>query len=211
MTSEQTILLATRNRRKLKELTTLLANLPVEVKTIDDYSSLPQVDETGETFEENARLKALTLARSAGCWALADDSGLEVAALSGSPGVYSARFGGADATDEMNRRCLLEALKGVPRAERQGRFVCVVALANPSGVVAECRGECDGQILEEERGSGGFGYDSLFWIAPLDKSMAELTPTQKHSISHRGKALQALLPILKAHLLRSNLNGVGSV
>jgi len=143
-------------------------------------------------------LKARAVAAATGCWALADDSGLEVDALNGRPGVYSARYSGEGATDADNRKHLLEALRGVPEERRTARFVAVVALASPDGQLHCMRGEVEGVILEAECGAGGFGYDSLFYVSLQGVSMAKMSTEQKHRISHRGRALAGLRPWLEA-------------
>jgi XTP/dITP diphosphohydrolase len=186
------LVLATRNRKKLRELQQILEGLPIELRTVEEFPGVPEVEESGTTFEENAVLKARAVAAATGHWSLADDSGLEVDALGGRPGVYSARYAGPDATDERNRRRLLEALEGVPLPARTARFVAVVALSSPEGEVICRRGECEGRIILEERGTGGFGYDPIFLIDALNQTMAELAPEVKHGLSHRGKALAAL-------------------
>ena len=191
------LVLATRNRGKLKELQEILEGLPHTLHTVDEFPDVPEVEETGETFEENARLKACAVAQATGCWSLADDSGLEVDALDGAPGVYSARYSGGGATDASNRRKLLEALTDVPPAHRTARFVAVVALASPAGQLTCYRGTCEGRILEAERGAGGFGYDSLFLVEGLSRTMAELSPAEKHAVSHRGKALAGLRGVIE--------------
>lgn len=185
-------MVATRNQKKLRELREVLEQLGVALETLDAHPEAPEVEETGETFEANAGLKAVTVALALRRWVLADDSGLEVDALGGAPGVYSARYSGPQATDASNRVKLLEALEGVPAAERTARFVCVICLSSPTGEQVQVRASCEGRILEAERGSGGFGYDPLFWVESSGKTMAELSSEEKHGLSHRGKALRAL-------------------
>lgn len=184
------LVIATRNKKKLLELQAILEGLPCQVETLDAHPQAPEVEETGTTFEENACLKAVTVAKALGAWVLADDSGLEVDALGGAPGVYSARYSGAHATDASNRAKLLDALEALPNAARTARFVCVIAVSSPEGEVFVTRGTCEGRIARAEQGDGGFGYDPLFWLEGLGMTMAELTPEAKHRISHRGKALR---------------------
>lgn len=186
----QRLVIATRNEKKLLELRAILRGLPCQVETLDTHPQAPEVEETGTTFEENACLKAVTVARALGSWVLADDSGLEVDALGGAPGVYSARYSGEHATDASNREKLLDALDAVPEADRTARFICVIAVSSPEGEVFVTRGTCEGRITRAERGEGGFGYDPLFWLEGVGMTMAELTPDAKHGISHRGRALR---------------------
>ncbi|MFM7201836.1 MAG: XTP/dITP diphosphatase [Myxococcota bacterium] len=183
---------ATRNAKKLRELREVLESMGVALETLEAYPHAPEVDETGSTFEENAALKAVTVARALDRWVLADDSGLEVDALGGAPGVYSARYSGEGATDASNRVKLLEALRGVPKEKRAARFVCVICLSSPAGETLSVRASCEGRILDEARGQGGFGYDPLFWVEGYGQTMAELSAEEKHRVSHRGKALRML-------------------
>lgn len=186
------LVLATRNGKKLRELQEILSDLPLELLTLEHFPDVPEVAETGSTFEENAELKARAVAQATRCWALADDSGLVVDALGGRPGIYSARYAGESATDASNRSKLLAELKGIPGRTRTARFVCVVALVSPEGALYLHRGECEGVILDEERGTGGFGYDPLFWVESAGQTMAELPAEAKHRLSHRGRALEQL-------------------
>ena len=174
---------ATTNAGKLREFR--LAGLDVEVLT-----GIPSVEETGATFEENSILKARYYGQFAAGPLFADDSGLEVEALSGAPGIYSARYAGPTATDAENNERLLEALAGIEN--RAARFVCVLALVDQDGVVGAYRGEVAGEILTAPRGAGGFGYDPLFWYAPLQRSFGELSNEEKFAVSHRGQALRLL-------------------
>ncbi len=191
MTAE--LLVATRNQGKLHEIRALLAESGIRVLGMSDFPELPEVEEDGATFAENARKKAETIARRSGRLTLADDSGLVVAALDGAPGVHSARYAGPDADDAGNNSKLLEALRAVPVERRQGAFVCVMALCTPAG---ECRfyeGRLDGLILDAPRGVCGFGYDPLFLVPTLAKTLAELPTDIKNRISHRGQALRLAL------------------
>lgn len=187
---KKTLVLATRNRGKVEEIRSLLENFPVEVKDLNDFGSLPEVTEDGLTFEENAYKKAGFIAKVLGLPALADDSGLEVKALGGAPGVYSARYAGEEATDEENNRKLLGALSGETR--REARFCCVLSLAVPSGPALTYEGACEGLIMEAPRGSNGFGYDPLFFHPESGKTFAEMTLEEKSRVSHRGRALREL-------------------
>ena len=192
------LLLATGNRKKIAELARLLEPLSMEVVTPDDIGGLNDVDEDQDTFAGNARKKAVAAARATGLWSLADDSGLEVDALDGAPGVTSARFAGRHGDDDANNRLLLEKLSGVSESERGARFTCVLALAAPDGeIVGECTGHAHGRILNEPRGTRDFGYDPLFVFTEqgheqTGRSFAELDAVEKSSVSHRGRALAEL-------------------
>ena len=199
------IMMATRNKGKVIELKELLTDFPVEILTWADLSGMPEVEETGATFRENALLKAKAAAEFAHLPSLADDSGLEVDALAGYPGVYSARFAGEPASDEKNNGKLRELLRGIPMEQRTARFVCTIAFVTPDGQVETAEGRCEGVILEEPRGTGGFGYDPLFYVPELGKTMAELTREEKNKVSHRGKALRAMLPFLKRFFVKKRL------
>jgi XTP/dITP diphosphohydrolase len=194
-----TLLVATNNPGKVREFEELLAGLPQPVRiTFPAQEGLVlEVDESGETFEENARIKALAYARASGLLTLADDSGLEVDALGGAPGVHSARYAGPGAGDADRYRKLLGALAGVPVGQRSARFRCVVALALPGGSVQTAEGTCEGEIGFEPRGEHGFGYDPVFVVKGYGgQTMAELPPEVKNRISHRARALAAAQPIL---------------
>lgn len=194
------LLIATRNKDKLKELRALLADLPLEVISSADIKQLPEVDEDRATIEENAVKKAVDTAKMAKRLTLADDTGLEVDALDGQPGVRSARFAGADVTYFENNKKLLQKLKGVPLDKRTARFRCVIALADQNGLVDKVEGICNGTIMEEERGGGGFGYDPLFIPDGQVKTFAELPLDVKNRISHRAKALQKAWAVLSRYL-----------
>ena len=184
------IVVATRNRGKLAEIREALAGLPVELVALDAIPDAPEVVEDGETFFDNAAKKALALARHTGLPALADDSGLMVDALGGAPGVYSARFAGPAANDADNIRKLLAELGGRPG--RAARFVAVVVLALPGGGLISARGECAGEITAVPSGTGGFGYDPVFFSPRFGRTFAEISSAEKLSVSHRGAALRAL-------------------
>jgi XTP/dITP diphosphohydrolase len=182
------IVVASKNPGKIREIRQIYADLPLAILAPAD---LPEVVEDGLTFSDNARKKATQIARHTGKWALADDSGLEVDALGGAPGIYSARWSGGG--DEANNDKLLRELAGVPAAARTARYRAVVVIADAEGgVVAEAAGVCEGLIGFERRGSGGFGYDPLFVVPQLGRTMAEIPADTKHSLSHRGEALRRL-------------------
>lgn len=193
--SKQRLLLATRNADKTREVREILG-CAWEVEDLTGRPDLPEVAETGETFEANARLKALQGSAHYDGWVLADDSGLEVEALGGAPGVRSARFAGEQAEMAANRALLLEKLRQVRGKDRRGRFRCVLALAKGGEVVRVFHGTTEGVIAPAERGSGGFGYDSVFVPEGACRTFAEMTGVQKHALSHRGRALAALATYL---------------
>ena len=190
------LLVATANRGKVAEYRALLDGLDCELLSLRDAGVSGDIPETGETYEQNARLKAETCAAASGLLTLADDSGLEVEALNGEPGIRSARYAGDDATDAQRVEYLLEKLKGVPPERRGARFVCVIAIATPGGDVTFCRGECPGSIVTEPRGDRGFGYDPVFLLSDIGLTMAELPPEVKNRLSHRGRAAGAARRVL---------------
>ncbi|AFM26415.1 XTP/dITP diphosphatase [Desulfomonile tiedjei] len=190
MTSDTHILIATRNKGKVKEIRDLVQGLPIEFRSMTDFPDLPDVEEDGVTFEENALKKARTLSRETGLITLADDSGLCVDALDGRPGVLSARYGGEDLSDEEKCRRLLHEMDGVPDELRTARFVCVMALVDPNGMERTFEGVCEGKIIHELRGSEGFGYDPIFLYEEAGQTFAEMDRTAKNRVSHRGKALK---------------------
>ena len=200
------LLIATRNEKKLRELELLLTPLEIELVTPADAGGLPTVDEDQATFALNAAKKALSAAKKSRLWALADDSGLEVEALDGAPGVHSARYAGEPADDARNNAKLLKELAGLPRERRAARFVCALALARPDGTLAlEVEGEARGRILPVPRGSGTFGYDPLFLFTEpgfqqTGRGFAELSSAEKSAVSHRGRALRALAKQMPAVL-----------
>jgi len=191
------IVLASRNPKKIKELKALLADLPVRVLSLDDFCGVPEVEETGQTFAENAEIKAKTVAQATGLISVADDSGLEVDALGGQPGVYSNRFAGPDATDRDKYMRILELLQGVPDDNRTARFHAAVAVATPEGETVVVEGTCEGRIAREPRGEGGFGYDPIFYLPEFGRTMAELPPDVKNQISHRAKAMHAAKNVIR--------------
>ncbi|MFV1997852.1 MAG: XTP/dITP diphosphatase [Acidiferrobacterales bacterium] len=192
------IVLASNNPGKVREIGQLLVDQDIEVRPQDDFS-VPEVEETGLTFVENAILKARNAAHHAGLPAIADDSGIEVDALKGAPGIYSARFAGADASDKENLQKLLQELKDVPEDKRTARFQCLMVFMlhenDPTPLI--CQGTWEGRILFEPRGSGGFGYDPVFHVPDQNCASAELSPEIKNRLSHRGQALIQLISALK--------------
>lgn len=199
-----TLLVATRNEGKIEELAALLADLDVEWLGLRDLEAqgltITDVAETGQTFRENAVLKAVGYAQQSGLLTLADDSGLEVDALGGAPGVHTARFGGEGLTSEARYRRLLAHLEGVPQDRRAARFRCVVALASPEGLLETAEGQVRGRIAASPSGTGGFGYDPVFYVEEQGRTMAELPAATKNAISHRARAVMAIKPALLRHL-----------
>ena len=191
--------LASQNAHKLKEIQAILSGLGVEVVPESALGLDIDVDENGATFEENSRLKAEAVMRAAGMPAIADDSGLMVDALDGAPGVHSARYGpkGHAGTDDERTAYLLENMKAVPDEARTAKFVCVITCLWPDGRRIVARGECPGQILFAPKGTGGFGYDPVFYLPELEKTYAELASEEKNAISHRARALQAFCRIYR--------------
>ncbi len=191
------LLLATNNEAKVREYRNLLQKLPFELVTLAELGMTTIVNEVGESLEENARLKATVLVAKSQLLALADDSGLEVDALGGEPGRLSARYAGEKASDRDRISYLLARLKGVPWQRRFARFRCVIAIATPDGKVELCSGECRGVITFEPRGEQGFGYDPIFYLPELGKTMAELPLEIKNQVSHRGQAARKVPQVLK--------------
>lgn len=205
---EKTILVATTNPGKVRELRAMLGDR-VAWKSLADFPGIDEVPEDGETFAENARKKALGYAQATGLWTLADDSGLVVDALGGAPGVNSARFSGQRAAgadrktvDRRNMDRLLSLLEGTAMEKRMARFVCCLCLAGPGEVLIETRGTVEGLIAEAPAGTGGFGYDPVFLVPGLGRTVAQLGDGEKNAISHRGNAIRELVPLLEA-LLRA--------
>lgn len=201
---QPTLLVATRNEGKIEELADLLAGVDVAWLGLADLEAqglvIADVEETGRTFRENAILKAVGYARQSGLLTLADDSGLEVDALGGAPGVHTARFGGEGLTSEERYLLLLAHLEGVPEDQRAARFRCVVALASPEGLLETAEGSVSGRIAASPSGVGGFGYDPVFFVEEQGRTMAELPATTKNTISHRARAVMALKPGLLRRL-----------
>lgn len=190
------LVIATQNRDKAREIEALLAPLPVTLRGLWEWPDAPLVEETGQTLEANAALKAESATRHTGLWSVADDTGLEVEALHGAPGVYSARFAGEGATYAGNRAKLLDLLTGVSARRRGAQFRTAVALARPSRKTLFVEGSVSGLITEDERGDLGFGYDAVFLYPELGMTFAEMTPAEKNAVSHRGRALMALRDLL---------------
>lgn len=189
------IILASDNAHKLEEIRRYFkeAEIPAEIIPLRDSGFSGEIVEDGATFEENALIKARTVALATGCAAIADDSGLEVDALHGAPGVYSARFAGVHGDDNANNAKLLQELAGVPDCKRTARFVSVICVYREDGASVSVRGTAEGLILTEKKGSGTFGYDPLFYYPPFGKTFAEMDGSEKNSISHRGNALALLM------------------
>jgi XTP/dITP diphosphohydrolase len=197
------IVLATGNRDKVKELRAALDGLAVRILTRDDYPGVPEVVEDGATLAENALKKARALVAATGLAAIADDTGLEVDALGGEPGVYSSRFAGPGATYADNVRKLLARMDGVAGGARTARFRCVIAFVEPDGREAHVEGVCEGRITREPRGSEGFGYDPVFLAEATGRTFAEMTIEEKNGISHRGLAMAAMRRLLEERFLLS--------
>ncbi len=194
------IVLASRNKEKKKELKVLLNGLKIKILDLNDFPAAPKVEEKGKTFDENAKTKALAIAKFTKKLTLADDSGLEVKALGRQPGVRSARFAGEGATYAANNRKLLKLLSGVPKSQRQARFVCAIAIVDKKDLVGVARGECNGWISFAPKGKSGFGYDPLFVYPRYNKTFAELGPKIKNKVSHRARALKRARAIIRKHL-----------
>lgn len=204
------LLLATKNKGKVVELRSMLDELPIEVSSLLDFPEIPDVIEDGITFLENARKKAVSASSALNEWTLADDTGLVVSALGGAPGVYSARYAGSHADYAANNLKLLEEMKGVHPEKRGAAFVCVVVLHSPDGREWSVEGRCEGSIGVELRGDGGFGYDPLFMVDGLNRSMAELTLSEKNRVSHRGEALRKIKELL-IRIIKEDKSASGSV
>ena len=196
-----TIVLATRNRKKVEEISRIFEGYDIRFVTVDAFPGCPEVEEDGKTFRQNAVKKATYIARYTGCPAIADDSGLEVRALAGAPGVFSARYAGNDADDGKNLRKLLLEMKGLSGEERRARFVCCIAFALPDGNCKTFTGYAEGEIAKKARGFNGFGYDPVFYPSGLDRTFAEISDAEKDALSHRGRALKKLYTYLKKQLL----------
>ena len=191
------LLLATNNKAKVREYRSLLQDLLLELVLLSELGITTTVSEVGDSLEENARLKATVLAAESGLLALADDSGLEVDALGGEPGRLSARYAGEGASDRDRIDYLLTRLEGVPWERRTAHFRCVIAIATPEGEVEFCSGECPGFITFEPKGEQGFGYDPIFYLPQLDKTLAELPLEVKNQVSHRGRAARQAIQLLR--------------
>jgi XTP/dITP diphosphohydrolase len=197
-----TLVLGTHNRGKVRELVELLQPLRMEIKSLADFPQPLEVEETGDTFAANARLKAASQARYLGAWVLGEDSGIAVDALGGAPGIYSARYAGPAATDEQNNARLLDELGETPIERRTAHYVCQLALADPAGAIrVECGGICRGRIRFQPSGSAGFGYDPLFEVVEYHRTFGELGEAVKAVLSHRARAVASLLPLVAAMLV----------
>jgi len=191
------ILIATTNRHKVREIMQLLAGAPIELVTLDGRPALPAPEETGRTFEDNARAKARYYATATGELTVAEDSGLEIDALGGIPGVESARYGGAQTTYPDKFVLIYDALRSRGAADSAARFVCALVLASPDRILFEARGTIEGRIAPAPAGAGGFGYDPIFFYPPYGRTLAEASPDQKAAVSHRGQAFRALRRFLE--------------
>jgi XTP/dITP diphosphohydrolase len=192
------IVIATRNKKKIEEVRRLLSGLDINIVTIDNYGNMPEIIEDGNTFEENALKKARAIAQITKKPALADDSGLQVDALGGAPGIYSARYAGDDSDDRKNIEKLLKEMKGIK--DRRARFVCIIAFALPDGSYYLFEGVTEGTIGEVPKGEKGFGYDPIFYPDGYDKTFAEMESEQKDFLSHRGKALRKFKEFIKENM-----------
>lgn len=196
------LVVATRNKKKLREIKDILRGVKVKLLSLDDYKNAPFVRENGKTFRENAVKKALKLARFTGKLCLGEDSGLCVGALDGAPGIYSARFSGRDKSDLKNNLKLLRLLKDLPLSKRKAHYVCAVALADKNGLLDTVEGKCSGLIGLEPAGNAGFGYDPLFYIPKYKKTFAQLGEKVKHKMSHRYHALKKARKIIEKYIER---------
>jgi XTP/dITP diphosphohydrolase len=187
MDKRKTLVIATRNAGKTREIREVLSGYPITIKNLEDFGPIPEIEEDGETFDDNAYKKASFASRVLGLPALADDSGLCVSALGGQPGVHSARFAGADATDAQKCEKLVEMLKNAE--DRSAAFVCVISIAVPTGAALTYEGRCEGEITRVPAGENGFGYDPVFCYPLLNKTFAQLPAAEKNRVSHRGRAL----------------------
>ncbi|WP_144462793.1 XTP/dITP diphosphatase [Siminovitchia fortis] len=193
----KSVIIATKNKGKAKEFERLFSKYGMEVKTLIDFPDVPDIEETGETFEENAIIKAEAIAKLANSFVVADDSGLVIDALGGRPGVYSARYAGAEKNDEDNIDKVLSEMEAVNEEERTARFYCALAVAGPDFETITVNGTCEGIILNERRGSEGFGYDPIFFVPSEGKTMAEMSPERKNELSHRAAAMKNLEPYIE--------------
>ena len=194
------LLLATTNAKKHKELQELLSDLPVQCLSLRDFPGVNTVEETGRTFEENAKLKAMSYAEQTGVLTLGEDSGICCDALNGAPGVFSARFCGEFHSDDANNTKLLEMMRGVPDEKRTAYYECAIALAEPAKLIGVVRGQVHGRITHELLGAGGFGYDPLFFYPPYQKTFGEVPIAMKHRVSHRGQAFRKFRELLQIYL-----------
>jgi len=193
------LVVATRNKKKLREIRDLMVDLDFNVLSVEDFDGVPEIQEDGNTFQENAEKKAVQTARIVRQLTLADDSGLEIDYLGGAPGIHSARFAGENATDEDRNRKILDLMKTVPREKRKARFQCAIAIANSDDGVEVVIGTCEGEIALKPRGDAGFGYDPIFIVPEYGKTYAELGQERKNQISHRAIALKKAKERLRAY------------
>ncbi|MFB5194770.1 XTP/dITP diphosphatase [Neobacillus sp. KR4-4] len=197
------VIIATKNPGKAREFEHIFSSRGITVRTLLDYPDIPEVEETGTTFEENATLKAVAVSKALGQMVIGDDSGLIVDALEGRPGIYSARYAGEPKNDQNNTDKVLSELEGIPEEKRTARFYCALAVAVPGQETETVSGTCEGRILEERRGTNGFGYDPVFYVPEKGLSMAELSSEEKNKISHRANALKKLDVVLDEILERA--------
>ncbi|VEF47437.1 nucleoside-triphosphatase [Bacillus freudenreichii] len=193
----KTVIIATKNKGKAKEFERLFSKYGITVKTLVDVPEIPDIEETGETFEENAVIKAEAIAKISDSYVVADDSGLVIDALDGRPGVFSARYAGEEKSDEANIDKVLSELAGVSEEDRTARFYCALAIAGPDIETVTVNGTCEGLILNERRGAGGFGYDPIFYVPSEGKTMAEMSAERKSELSHRAAAMKNLEPYIE--------------
>ena len=193
----ETVIIASGNKGKLKEFQTLMEGLDVKVKSMKDFPEIGDIEENGQSFAENAYIKAKAVFDATGCMAIADDSGLEVDALGGAPGIYSARYAGEEKDDEANNQKLLEALEDIEDEKRGAQFHCAIVAIDKDGNRYDAEGIVRGRILRAARGDNGFGYDPLFYVEDYGKTTAELSMEEKNSISHRGQAVRAIVATLQ--------------
>lgn len=201
--NDMQIILATANKDKIKEIREIIPEENIVFKTLADIGFTDDIEENGDTFAANALIKARTVHRAAGGYVLADDSGLSIDVLGGAPGIYSARFAGENADYTRKIAKLQEMLAEYPDNKRQASFICVMALVRPDGTELTIRGECRGEIAKSCRGENGFGYDPVFYVPELGRTMAELDPEHKHRISHRGIALKKMASVLRQEMKTS--------
>lgn len=200
-----TLILGTRNKKKIREIIPLLADLPLNIVDVSQFPDVPEIAEEGRTFLANASAKAQGVARAARQWTLAEDSGLVVPALGGEPGVDSALYAGTHGDDAANNARLLQKIASIPEADRGAHYICVAVLCNPQGdIEAVTEGRCHGRIITDAQGSGGFGYDPLFLIPEYHRTFGELAPIVKAALSHRAKAITNLRPALVQKILQAD-------
>lgn len=198
------LVLATENRHKAEEIRSILkGGIDLELRTLADFPGVKLPPETGATYRENATQKALAVVNATGHWAMGDDSGLEVAALGGAPGLYSARYAGEGVTYADNRKKLLDALGDLPDEKRGAAFICTIAIASPNKEIDVVEGICEGRITRAELGGGGFGYDPIFFVPAYGKTFAEIPAAEKNKVSHRARAIAAAMEVLRKKMGRS--------